>query len=78
MKCVCCGTEVLRVMGSPNGAPPEQDAWDGAVVDRIAAGFGSRYDTSTFLVALCDPCIAKKIEDGVLQQTRWNHARPPA
>lgn len=36
------------------------------IIKRMQAGFGSGYDTDTFIIAICDDCIKSEIENGYL------------
>ena len=39
---------------------------DGGIIHIIDAGYGSNYDTSRFIIAICDDCIKENIEDATL------------
>ncbi|HUX56225.1 MAG TPA: hypothetical protein VMV77_04580 [Bacteroidales bacterium] len=36
---------------------PESAMWDGGIVDKIAAGYGSDLDGNMYLIAICDKCV---------------------
>lgn len=59
--CFFCGKpiEVLYV-GDPEH--PEQWAYNDAVVDKLSAGYGSKHDGKSFLIAVCDSCIDLEIK----------------
>jgi len=38
--------------------------WKDGVVDLISAGYGSKFDTDEFIIAICDECLDKKIMTG--------------
>lgn len=40
--------------------------WNDGIVQIIDAGYGSRYDTTKFVIAICDDCIKNKLQDGTL------------
>jgi hypothetical protein len=60
MNCLICDKEVLPLYPLEGRPDPENAMWNGAVVDRIEAGFGSIFDTDIFLIAICDDCVKKK------------------
>lgn len=36
------------------------------IIHRISAGYGSIHDTDTFIIAICDECITKELEEANL------------
>ena len=40
--------------------------WDGGIVHVIDAGYGSSHDTDQYIIAICDDCITKEVEEGTL------------
>lgn len=68
MTCIVCGKNIERESPSLPPRPPEQDMWMDAVVHVLWAGFGSKFDTSGFVVAVCDPCVEKKLANGVIER----------
>lgn len=36
------------------------------IIQIIHAGYGSNHDTSSFIIAICDDCITKNLEDGTI------------
>ena len=70
--CICCKTKEIKPlenMGLADGyiKASEQDTgcWDNGTVQKIAFGYGSRYDMGYFFIAVCDDCMDKLIEDGL-------------
>ena len=69
MKCICCNKEINLVertfhrVKNYTNCPPEQNMWDGGVVDRILAGYGSIYDNGVILICVCDKCLTKYIKE---------------
>lgn len=48
--------------------------WDGGIVQIISAGYGSSFDTSQFVIAICDDCIKNKIHDAsILHYGNYMH-----
>lgn len=58
-KCIKCDTEIKAIdYGSKHHIKhPESAMWDGGIVDKITAGYGSSRDTDQFIIAICDKCI---------------------
>lgn len=54
--CICCDKKITAIhpehMQFPQGG-----MYNGGVVDKISAGYGSKHDTDMFIVAICDDCI---------------------
>jgi hypothetical protein len=46
---------------------------NGGIVQLIHAGFGSAHDTDSFIIAICDNCIAENLEDATLLLFRSGH-----
>jgi len=65
--CLVCGKDLNRLAADLT-TKPESDMWENALVDRITAGYGSKYDNSDFLVGLCDECIKDRISKGYLME----------
>lgn len=66
--CVCCGNPVrkLELDDTNMDVRIESDMYRDAMVDCVAAGFGSGHDGDMFFIAICDDCTKKAIEDGRL------------
>jgi len=54
--CICCGKEIKEIDPIHDGKP-ESSMWHDAIVDKIAAGYGSKYDGCMFILAICDDCV---------------------
>jgi len=65
MICICCGKEINRVKGSPMSSP-DTAAWSYGVVHTLWAGFGSKFDTHGFIIAVCDQCIEQKMIEEII------------
>ena len=50
---------------------------NGGIVQLIHAGFGSAHDTDSFIIAICDSCIAENLEDATLLLFRSGHYIKP-
>lgn len=71
MRCICCGTTIKPLYEDK----PEQELifsenihsiWDGGIVSKISAGFGSSNDGEVYVIGVCDECINKKVNSGVV------------
>ena len=61
MKCILCDKEVDTLYPEDrHSKEPWVRMWDDAIVDKIQAGYGSRFDGNIYVIAICDPCIASK------------------
>lgn len=68
MTCIVCGKNIERESPNSRSVSPERDMWIDAVVHVLWAGFGSKFDTSGFVVAVCDACVEKKLAEGVIER----------
>lgn len=59
IKCLICGKLLKNLLD--DNTPPENGAWNGGMVDKMVAGYGSGFDMTTFIVGVCDECIKEKI-----------------
>jgi len=51
----------------------DNDMVNGGIIQRIHAGFGSAHDTDSFIIAICDNCIAENLEDATLLLFKSGH-----
>ena len=61
LKCICCGKIVNRIYNDTDYSP-ESDMWKNAGVHDFIPGYGSRYDSMRFVIAICDDCIEKNLD----------------
>ncbi len=40
--------------------------WDDGTVDNFLAGYGSKHDTTLFIIGFCDDCLDKLIEEKII------------
>ena len=57
--CVVCDKPIKRIMTLPNDTD-WQGCWNGGIVNKISAGYGSLLDGDMFILAICDECVKKK------------------
>ena len=64
IKCLCCGKKLECLYDI--GDPPEVSMWKKAGVHEFLPGFGSDFDSTEFIVGICDKCIKQKLNEGLL------------
>jgi hypothetical protein len=62
IKCICCSKELLTIFDDV----PNKASYSNGGADNINIGYGSIYDTENFYIGICDDCIKKKLEEGIL------------
>jgi hypothetical protein len=55
--CIKCGKEIKLIYEPEKDYPPERCLWEGGVVERIFAGFGSKLDGNEYIITVCDECL---------------------
>lgn len=55
----------------------DNDMVNGGIVQILHAGFGSAHDTDSFIIAICDSCIAENLEDATLLLFKSGHYNEP-
>jgi hypothetical protein len=45
---------------------PSSQMWNGGVVERISAGYGSALDGFEMFMGICDSCIKLKLDNGTI------------
>ena len=60
--CFKCNAEIQRLDIALENKKPEEDMWDGAIVEKITGGYGSKHDCSVFIIAICDKCLDENVE----------------
>jgi len=63
--CVICNFEIVNLEPSLTKDRPESGMYDGGVVDKISAGYGSRLDGNMHIIAICDNCLNEKTLAGI-------------
>jgi hypothetical protein len=68
-KCICCGFEIRPIMPEhvKDQDKPEEWMWNGGTVERIHMPYGSVLDMNTYIIGICDTCIEKKVEEGIIK-----------
>ena|SRR5260221_121724 len=54
--CLCCDKKI-KAIHPEHTKHPESGAYHDGIVDKIAAGYGSKFDTEMFIIAICDDCM---------------------
>lgn len=67
-KCVVCEKDIKRLHPNDFNAngDPVSDMYNGGIVERISAGYGSRLDGNLHVLAICDECVNEKTLKGVI------------
>lgn len=66
-KCIICGKKIESLyFDSLEANSPEQGAWNGGVVEKLYMPYGSKFDSTIFIFGICDECIEKKFNDGLM------------
>jgi len=64
--CVENSSEEYLLWKDVGNSTIDKEMIDGGIIQRISAGFGSIYDGSTVLIAICDDCIKSNLETGTV------------
>lgn len=54
--CIKCDFEI-KPIEPDHHKRPESSMWNGGIVDRISAGYGSKLDGNMYIIAICDSCV---------------------
>jgi len=54
--CIKCKKEIKPIELKYH-RKPESAMWSDGIVDKIAAGYGSKFDGNMYIIAICDTCI---------------------
>lgn len=72
--CICCKINIIKPVdgmsldyGSVEPLKQEIGPWEGGDVCRIDLGYGSRFDMSSYYIGLCDDCIEKLENEGLIE-----------
>jgi len=55
--CIKCGAEIKPIDPEAPYSSPQSAMWNGGIVDKIAAGYGSKLDGNIYIIAICDECV---------------------
>jgi hypothetical protein len=70
LRCVRCDEPIKPLAGGIGTA--SSGMWDDAGVDQFMAGYGSVYDSVTFVVGICDKCIGRLLAAESIYLERYN------
>lgn len=72
LTCCVCKERQLNPINPEQIHPSEQDKgmWDGGIISKITAGYGSRRDMESFFIAICDECIDELEKEGLVRKVR--------
>lgn len=57
--CVCCDVAIKKIDGLTKDKDYE-GMWNGGIVEKISAGYGSLLDGNMYVLAICDKCVKSK------------------
>ena len=82
MKCICCEKKIKLLhkqeqhseedlifssdKDTSSNKRAENSMWDGSMVGRLSAGYGSIFDGDQFVIGICDECIKTKASESTL------------
>jgi hypothetical protein len=59
--CIVCGKEIKPLYPDTLDYNQfESNMWDGGLVTKVTAPYGSKFDSDIIFIGLCDDCIEKK------------------
>lgn len=67
--CICCSKKLVREIG---GEHDWEGGFNGGMVAKIKAGYGSRLDGDVYVIGICDDCAKIKNEQDLLPFIRNN------
>ena len=73
--CCVCRTNIIKPLYPPEEIPINpleqgQGPWNDGLVKVVSAGYGSRHDLESYIIAICDPCLTKLREDKIIEVYR--------
>lgn len=68
LPCVCCGKQLTVACGDEEFTinTVDHQGFNDGMAGGISTGYGSRFDTNVYMIALCDNCIEQKQAEGRL------------
>ena len=63
MSCIKCDKELKKLYPDDVCSSLDRAMWDGGIVDKFVAGYGSDHDMDAFFFGICDDCVTKLKED---------------
>lgn len=66
-KCAICKDKIVKPIRPEHCDPLKQECgmWDDGVIEKINFGYGSRHDSESFYIAICDDCISDLEKKGL-------------
>jgi hypothetical protein len=59
--CLICDKEIIPLAINKEDDIISQLSWQNGDVNIFPCGFGSKFDKTNFIIAICDECIEKKL-----------------
>jgi hypothetical protein len=85
MKCICCEENTIKPYdkdmteeeyiwsienrGNDRKLRAENRMWSDGLVANVSGGYGSTHDGSMWVIAICDKCLTKKHDSGIIAYT---------
>jgi hypothetical protein len=65
LPCICCGKELRQSLNEEKISVRSIDVnpFNDGMAGRISCGYGSNKDCNVYMIAVCDECIDKKIDE---------------
>jgi len=64
LPCLICGNEIHPSNDDSDTDIATNMSWQNGNVAVMHCGYGSKYDLTNILIAMCDECIEKSLQDG--------------
>ena len=70
--CAICESKTIKPIEGKHTNPLKLEAgmWDNGVVEKISFGYGSKHDTTSYYIAICDDCIDRLEKQGLAVKTK--------
>ena len=66
--CICCGKKIPNISKAIKiDEDVSRSMWNNGSVDKIITGYGSRFDGDVYFFGICDDCIEKKKDEGIIK-----------
>lgn len=67
LPCILCGSEIPPLNWGNDDSDSDivsNMTWNNGDVAILHCGYGSRHDLTNFIIAICDDCIEKSLQNG--------------
>lgn len=73
MRCLKCSKEISLLRPDNEKEvdfKPETDMWNDGGVHEFIPGYGSRFDSERFIIAICDNCIHEGLVNNLIKYSK--------